>query len=108
MTLFNRVIHDHNSYAALSVEDVLAKSSNIGAIQIGLKVGEQKAVGIHQEIRVRNANRNSDAGRIPRHAAVLGEVASGRDRSIAMGHEIITTRPVGAGGVAWSPTAACS
>ena len=29
-------------YAALSVEDVLAKSSNIGAIQIGLKVGSKR------------------------------------------------------------------
>ena len=42
MTLFKRVIHDHNSYSALSVEDVLAKSSNIGAIQIGLKVGSKR------------------------------------------------------------------
>lgn len=34
-----RVIHDHNSYSALSMEDVLARSSNIGAINIGLQVG---------------------------------------------------------------------
>jgi cell division protein FtsI (penicillin-binding protein 3) len=34
-----RVIHDHNSYSGLSMEDVLARSSNIGAINIGLQVG---------------------------------------------------------------------
>jgi cell division protein FtsI (penicillin-binding protein 3) len=39
MTLFSRVIHDSHSYPALPVEDVLAKSSNIGAIRIGMQVG---------------------------------------------------------------------
>ncbi|MBZ5606124.1 MAG: penicillin-binding protein 2, partial [Acidobacteriia bacterium] len=42
ITLFGRVIHDHNSYAALTMSQVLEKSSNIGAIQIGLKVGDQR------------------------------------------------------------------
>ncbi|MGA3189846.1 MAG: penicillin-binding protein [Bryobacteraceae bacterium] len=40
--LLGRVIHDTHSYGALSMADVLAKSSNIGAIQIGLKVGDQQ------------------------------------------------------------------
>ena len=34
-----RVIHDEHHYSSLSMADVLAKSSNIGAINIGLKVG---------------------------------------------------------------------
>jgi cell division protein FtsI (penicillin-binding protein 3) len=34
-----RVVHDHNSYSSLSMEDVLARSSNIGAINIGMQVG---------------------------------------------------------------------
>jgi cell division protein FtsI (penicillin-binding protein 3) len=37
-----RVVHDTHAHGVLSVADVLAQSSNIGAIQIGLKVGEQK------------------------------------------------------------------
>jgi cell division protein FtsI (penicillin-binding protein 3) len=41
INLFGRIIHDHDRYSALSMADVLAKSSNIGAIQIGLKVGEK-------------------------------------------------------------------
>ncbi|MGI8960034.1 MAG: penicillin-binding protein [Bryobacteraceae bacterium] len=41
MTIFGRVVHDHKSYPALSMEDVLAKSSNIGAIRIGMTVGAQ-------------------------------------------------------------------
>jgi cell division protein FtsI (penicillin-binding protein 3) len=41
INLFGRVIHDHSSYAALSMADVLARSSNIGAINIGLQVGDK-------------------------------------------------------------------
>ena len=41
MTLFTRVIHDSHPYSALSVADVLAKSSNIGAIRIGMQVGNK-------------------------------------------------------------------
>ena len=39
--LFGRVIHDSHPYSVLSVADVLAKSSNIGAIHIGMQVGSQ-------------------------------------------------------------------
>jgi len=40
IALFGRVVRDHHPYSALSLADVLAKSSNIGAINIGYKVGE--------------------------------------------------------------------
>jgi cell division protein FtsI (penicillin-binding protein 3) len=41
LSLFGRVIHDHVR-GTLSMADVLAKSSNIGAIQIGLRIGNQQ------------------------------------------------------------------
>ncbi len=41
MRLFSRVIHDHKAYPALSMENVLAFSSNIGAIRIGMQVGNK-------------------------------------------------------------------
>lgn len=42
INLFGRVIHDdvHDHYSSLSMADVLAHSSNVGAINIGLKVGK--------------------------------------------------------------------
>ncbi len=39
--IFGRVVHDHKSYPALPMEDVLAFSSNIGAIRIGMQVGNK-------------------------------------------------------------------
>jgi cell division protein FtsI/penicillin-binding protein 2 len=36
-----RVLHDHESYGVLSVENIITKSSNIGAAKVGIKLGEQ-------------------------------------------------------------------
>ncbi len=46
--LFSRVIHDSHPHGVLSVSDVLAMSSNIGAIKIGMQVGNQN---LYQYIR---------------------------------------------------------
>ncbi len=37
-----RVLHDHESYGVLSVENIITKSSNIGAAKIGIKMGEDR------------------------------------------------------------------
>ena len=41
ITIFGRVVHDHKSYSALSMANVLAFSSNIGAIRVGMEVGKE-------------------------------------------------------------------
>jgi cell division protein FtsI (penicillin-binding protein 3) len=37
-----RPLHDHKAYGELSVQDILVKSSNIGAAKLALSIGEQK------------------------------------------------------------------
>ena len=37
-----RPLHDHRAYADLSVQDILVKSSNIGAAKLAISVGDQK------------------------------------------------------------------
>jgi cell division protein FtsI/penicillin-binding protein 2 len=37
-----RVLHDHESYGVLSVQQIISKSSNIGAAKIGIKLGEKR------------------------------------------------------------------
>jgi cell division protein FtsI/penicillin-binding protein 2 len=37
-----RPLHDHKAYSDLSVQDILIKSSNIGAAKLALSVGDQK------------------------------------------------------------------
>src|SRR6476646_5189935 len=42
ITFGSRVIHDTHDYGVLSFTDVIVKSSNVGAIHIGLKVGAER------------------------------------------------------------------
>jgi cell division protein FtsI/penicillin-binding protein 2 len=37
-----RVLHDHEAYGVLSVENIITKSSNIGAAKIGIKLGDHR------------------------------------------------------------------
>jgi cell division protein FtsI/penicillin-binding protein 2 len=37
-----RPLHDHKAYADLSVQDILVKSSNIGAAKLAISIGDQK------------------------------------------------------------------
>ena len=37
-----RTLHDHGSYDVLTVEQIITKSSNIGAANIGIKLGEER------------------------------------------------------------------
>jgi cell division protein FtsI (penicillin-binding protein 3) len=38
----SRTLHDHHPFGILSVTDVVARSSNIGAIKIGMKLGRER------------------------------------------------------------------
>src|SRR5947208_16313115 len=40
ITIAKRIIHDHHPFGLLTVSEALAKSSNVGAIKLGLKVGD--------------------------------------------------------------------
>jgi cell division protein FtsI/penicillin-binding protein 2 len=42
ITLYGHTIHDHERFGALSVEDVLVHSSDVGAIKIGLTIGDDR------------------------------------------------------------------
>ncbi len=91
LNLFGRVIHDHNSYSSLSVSDVLAHSSNIGAIQIGLKVGDQ---GMYDYVTRFGFGRQTGILLPAEEPGLVRKVKAWSKSSIgsvAMGHEISTT-----------------
>jgi cell division protein FtsI/penicillin-binding protein 2 len=41
ITVAKRVIHDHHPFGSLTITDALAKSSNVAAIKLGLRVGNE-------------------------------------------------------------------
>lgn len=91
MTLFGRTIHDHNSYASLPVEDVLARSSNIGAINIGLKVGD---ANMYEYVRRFGFGKRTGLplpGESPGRLRPLKIWQKSSIGSVAMGHEVSVT-----------------
>lgn len=92
ITLFGRTIHEaHHGYGILPMAMVLAKSSNIGAIQIGMRVGQNNLYDY-----VRRFGFGSRSG-IPLPAESPGMVRKlsrwGKTSlsSVAMGHEVGVT-----------------
>jgi cell division protein FtsI (penicillin-binding protein 3) len=41
ITVAGRVVHDHHPFGSLTISEALAKSSNVGAIKLGLRVGDE-------------------------------------------------------------------
>jgi cell division protein FtsI/penicillin-binding protein 2 len=41
ITVAGRVIHDHKAFGSLTISEALAKSSNVAAIKLGLRVGDE-------------------------------------------------------------------
>ena len=42
ITVAGRLIHDHHAFGSLTIADALAKSSNVAAIKLGLRVGDDR------------------------------------------------------------------
>jgi len=91
LNLYGRLIHDTHRYSILSMADVLAKSSNIGAIQIALKTGEkslykyQRLYGFGQKTGIELSGESSGNLRDVKQwmPSSIG--------SLAMGHEVSVT-----------------
>ena len=78
ITLFGRTIHEaHGGYGTIPMAMVLAKSSNIGAIQIGLRVGQANMHRVRAEIRFWTEDRRSAAGGIGRKSEKAGALEHG-------------------------------
>ncbi len=91
MTLFKRVIHDHHSYSSLSMADVLAKSSNIGAINIGLRVGEKNLYEYVKRFGFGKSTGIPLPGESSGRLRPLKQWIPSSIGSIAMGHELSAT-----------------
>jgi cell division protein FtsI (penicillin-binding protein 3) len=92
LRLPGRIIHEaKNGFGSLTVSQVLEKSSNIGAIQIGMKVGRE---GLLDYVRRFGFGRQvglplpAESGGVVRPVERWGTTSLA---SIAMGHEVSTT-----------------
>lgn len=87
-----RVLHDHHHYGMLSVEEIITKSSNIGAAKIGIRLGADRL-----QKHILNFGFGTRTG-VPLPGEVGGIVHNVKDWSkvtiaqIPMGHGIAVTR----------------
>lgn len=91
MSLFSRVIHDTHAHGALTLEDVLAVSSNIGAIKIGMQVGNKN---LYEYIRKFGFGQRTGIELPAEAPGILRPLKRWQPTSIGsvpMGHEIAVT-----------------
>lgn len=91
ITLFGRTIHDHSRYWSLSMEDVLARSSNIGAINIGLTVGQSNLYQYSRRFGFGSRTGIPLPGESPGLLRPLNRWQKTSIGSVAMGHEVAVT-----------------
>lgn len=91
ITLYGRTIHDHGHYASLPMEDVLARSSNIGAIQIGLRIGDQNMYDYVRRFGFGKRTGIPLPGESPGVVRPLKVWQKSSIGSVAMGHEVMAT-----------------
>ena len=86
-----RVIHDTHAHGTLSMANVLAQSSNIGAIQVGLKVGDRE---LYRYVRKFGFGRKTGVDLPGESPGILRKVENWTPTSIgsvAMGQEVSVT-----------------
>jgi len=91
-TMAGRTVHEaHHGYGIMPMAMVLAKSSNIGAIQIGLKVG---AANLYQYVRRFGMGSRTGIPLPAESAGIVRRLSRWRTTSlmsVAMGHEVGVT-----------------
>jgi cell division protein FtsI (penicillin-binding protein 3) len=87
----SRTIHDEHRYSALPVQDVLAHSSNIGAIHIGQQVGETNMYNYVRKFGFGRRTGIELPAEAPGMLRPLSRWRSGSLPSISMGHEVSVT-----------------
>ncbi len=87
----SRTIHDEHRYSVLPMEDVLAHSSNIGAIHIGMQVGEENLYNYVRKFGFARRTGIELPAEAPGMLRPLSRWRSGSLPSISMGHEVSVT-----------------
>jgi cell division protein FtsI (penicillin-binding protein 3) len=89
--MFNRVIHDTHRHGVLSMQDVLALSSNIGAIKIGMQVGNENLYAYIRRLGFGQRTGIELPGEAPGILRPLRRWQATSIGSVPMGHEIGVT-----------------
>jgi cell division protein FtsI (penicillin-binding protein 3) len=91
ITVAGRLIHDHRRFGVLTVADALAQSSNVGAIKLGLLVGNESMYEFIKRLGFGSRTGIDLPGESPGLLRALNRWQPSSIGSIAMGQEIGVT-----------------
>jgi len=91
ITVAGRLIHDHHPFGVLTVADALAQSSNVGAIKLGLLVGNESMYDYMKRLGFGSRTGIDLAGESPGQLRSLSRWQPSSIGSLAMGQEIAVT-----------------
>src|SRR3982075_3228014 len=91
ITVAGRLIHDHHPFGVLSVADALAQSSNVGAIKLGLLVGNASMYDYMKRLGFGSRTGIDLAGESAGQLRALSRWQPSSIGSLAMGQEIGVT-----------------
>lgn len=106
-----RIIHDHARFGLLSVTDILRHSSDVGAIKIGLKLGDQEfyhyiqAYGFGQRTGIRLPGESRGIVRPPQRwtPMSIGAVSMGQEVAVTPVQVVAMVSSLANGGVYHAP-----
>ncbi|HEV7905495.1 MAG TPA: penicillin-binding protein [Pyrinomonadaceae bacterium] len=87
INLLGRIIHDTHAYGTLTITEALAKSSNVAAIKLGMRVGKERmydymmSYGFNQKTGIELKGETRGVVRRPEkwHPSSMGSVAIGQE-----------------------------
>jgi cell division protein FtsI (penicillin-binding protein 3) len=111
IVLAGHVIHDHKPFANLTLRDVVANSSNVGTIKLGLRLGEQRlykyicSFGFGEKTEVELPGEERGLLKPPsRWSGIsIGEISIGQEIGVTPIQLVTTYSAIANGGVLFEP-----
>ena len=111
IVLAGHVIHDHKRFGALSVRDVLVHSSDVGAIKLGLRLGQERlyrymrAFGFGEQTEIELPGEECGLLKPPSRWSGLsiGEMSMGQEVSVTPLQLITAYSAIANGGIRFQP-----
>jgi len=111
ITLFGHTIHDHEPFGDLTVRQVMAKSSGVGAIKLGLRLGQDRlyryirAFGFGEEAGIDLPGEERGLLRSPSHwsGISIGEISMGQEIGVTAVQITSAYSAIANGGILYPP-----